>query len=85
MKASKIPIETGIPLNIRKFRAIFIQLIFKEKISLDTAKVTQNGCWYSKVPLVRLAHLVRNTLKEGPLFLNIKSAGAPLRGHPQAI
>lgn len=85
MKGSKIPIETGIPLNFRKFRAIVIQLIFKKKISLDTVKVTQNGCWYSQVPLVRLAHLVRNSLKEGPLFLNQKSAGASLKGHPQNI
>lgn len=80
MKGSKIPIETGIPLNFRKFRAIVIQLIFK-KNKLDTVKVTQNGYDILEVPLVRLAHLVRNSLKEGPLFLNQKSAGASLKGH----
>ena len=44
------------------------------KLCLRISKVPSSGHWYSKLPLVRLVHLIKNAHEEKLQFLDIKLA-----------
>ena len=72
--SSNISIKTNIPLSPENFELLVSNLVLLRKLSLGISKVPHNNHLYSKIPLVRSVHLVRNVHKERPQILKIKLA-----------
>ena len=64
-------IEIGIPFSFGNFTGVVVNLVLS-KFGISIVLHNDHSC--SKLPLVRLVHLLRNVHEEGLQFLNIKSA-----------